>query len=168
MASIPPATADRPAPWPDTSRPGELTSSSAFGSALPSGTASEPVREPPPSAFDVCHVGVVLRAVVLVQGAVALGTMHAAADLAGWMLVFARGSVVSLWAVLLWLALSCAAKRRLARLPVAAQWLTAIALGAACTAASGSLLAASALADAAAPVGVAALASGAAIAAALF
>ncbi|HEX7384741.1 MAG TPA: sensor histidine kinase, partial [Burkholderiaceae bacterium] len=130
MPATPPATADRPA-WPDTSRPAELgTASSAFGSGAPVDIGDAPAREPAPSAFDVCHVGVVLRAVVLVQGVVALGTLFAVSDFTGWLLAFSRGSVVSLWSVLLWLALSCLARRRLARLPVPAQWAAAIALGA--------------------------------------
>ena len=59
-------TASRPASlWPESTRPSELRSS-AFGSTLFGAL-------PPPQApvalplFDVCHVGVVLRAVLFVQ-----------------------------------------------------------------------------------------------------
>jgi two-component system, LytTR family, sensor histidine kinase AlgZ len=103
-----------------------------------------------------------------VQCALALGTMYAASTFAGWVLVFARGSIVSLWAVLLWLIASCAAKGLLSRLSVPAQWAAAVSLGALCTAASGVLLVASGLGDAAWPLDLAPIASGAAIAAALF
>jgi two-component system, LytTR family, sensor histidine kinase AlgZ len=162
-------TAARPAaPWPDSSRPAD-SASSGFAGLLPEPAAARPRGDAAEgSAFDVCHVGVVLRAVLLVQCVLALGTMYAASTFAGWVLVFARGSIVSLWAVLLWLIASCAAKGLLSRLAVPAQWAAAVSLGALCTAASGVLLVASGLGDAAWPLDLAPIASGAAIAAALF
>ena len=160
----PPESSARPAvPWPDSSRPGELDASGFAG--LPAEPAA--ARGGAGSAFDVCHVGVVLRAVLLVQGVVALGTLFAAPTFGGWLLVFARASLVSLWAVLLWLIASCAASRPLARLRVPAQWAAAVALGALATALAGALLAATGFGDLPWRPELAPLASGAAVAAAL-
>ena len=82
------------------------------------------------SLFDVCHVGVVLRALLFVHAVVAVGVLFGAASLAGWMRLFVAGSGVALPAVLLWLLTACALKRVLGALPAAGQWAAAIGLGA--------------------------------------
>jgi two-component system sensor histidine kinase AlgZ len=87
----------------------------------------------PARVFDVCHVGLVLRAVLGVQMLLALGLALAAQGVAQWMFWMASGTVVSLTAVLLWLLLLCAGKRALAALAEPLQWLLVLALGAACT-----------------------------------
>ncbi|MEO8296903.1 MAG: histidine kinase [Burkholderiales bacterium] len=85
-----------------------------------------------PRVFDVCHAGVVLRAVLCVHAVVAL-VLGWRADT--WQVWLADGSlavVVVLPAVLLWLLLACLMQRALARLPRWAYWAAALALGAAC------------------------------------
>jgi two-component system sensor histidine kinase AlgZ len=84
------------------------------------------------SAFDVCHVGVVLRAVLFVHGVLALGVAFAVADASAWWRQFATTSAVALPALLVWLITACSAARPLARLPAVVQWVAAIAWGGAC------------------------------------
>ncbi len=80
----------------------------------------------------MCHVGVVLRAVLFVHAALALGVLFAASGFEQWLALLALGSSVALPATLLWLVVSCLLKDALARLPQSAQWAAAIGLGAAC------------------------------------
>ncbi|WP_240636066.1 sensor histidine kinase [Caldimonas tepidiphila] len=91
-------------------------------------------REPPApvSPFDACHVGVVLRAVLLVHAVLAVALAFTAASGWGWLLDFMRGSAVALPATLLWLVLACALKRPLATVGDAWQWAAALGLGALC------------------------------------
>ncbi len=131
---MPPTPATpRATPAADTvpSRPGEPRSS-AFGSTLFDGLAPEPAG--PAKArllFDVCHVGVVLRAVLFVHAVMAIGMLFPAADAVGWFGAVAGGSAVALPAVLSWLVAVCLLKHPLERLAPAAQWLAAVALGSA-------------------------------------
>lgn len=94
----------------------------------------------PARVFDVCHVGLVLRAVLGVQLLLALGLALAARDLQQWALWVASGTVVTLTAVLLWLLLLCSARRLLAGLAEPWQWLLVMLLGGACTLAGWLLL----------------------------
>lgn len=94
--------------------------------ALTAGPLLDPTR-----AFDVCHVGLVLRAVLGVQLMLGLGTALVAVDLGQWLLLTANGTVVTMFAVLAWLLVVCAAKRLWPRLPEPAQWLALMSLGAA-------------------------------------
>jgi two-component system sensor histidine kinase AlgZ len=89
-----------------------------------------PRRPGPDSAFDVCHVGVVLRALLYVHGVMAIGMVFAAPSFAVWLGLTAAGSSVALPGVLIWLLVLCALKRPLAAAPVALQWLAAIGFGA--------------------------------------
>ncbi len=119
-----------------STRPGDLRSS-VFGSSVLGqlDAQAQASRESGAgSAFDVCHVGVVLRAVLLVQAVMALGVLYTAASWNEWVGQLSRGSIMSLWAVVAWLTLSCALKRWLAHLPTAAQWGAAMTLGALCAA----------------------------------
>ncbi|HEX3142180.1 MAG TPA: histidine kinase [Rhizobacter sp.] len=116
----------------ELTQPGELPhSSSIFG---PTGFGPvEPGARPPlgtGSAFDVCHVGVVLRALLFVHVTLAVGVSFAAGDLKGWLTLVAMGASMALPAVLLWLVAACLLKRALAPLPPLGQWVVAIALGA--------------------------------------
>jgi len=77
----------------------------------------------------VCHVGVVLRALLFVHGVVAVGVLFAVGGAAAWLALFAAGSGIALPAVLMWLLVACALKRVLGALPAAGQWAAAIALG---------------------------------------
>ena len=115
--------------WSDTT---SLTSILGFAPTLPADAEAAGVLPlfDPERVFDVCHVGLVLRAVLGVQGLLALGLALAARDLVQWMQWMASGTVVTMSAVLLWLLLVCAARRGLARLPEPAQWLLLLSLGA--------------------------------------
>jgi two-component system sensor histidine kinase AlgZ len=128
-AARPPAT-QRDSLWPEPTRPGDLRSSvfgsTGFGTVEPARPA--PVGEG--SAFDVCHAGVVLRALIFVHAVLAVGVSFAATDFAGWLAQLAAGASVALPAVLLWLVLACLLKRLLAPLAPFPQWSLAIALGA--------------------------------------
>jgi two-component system sensor histidine kinase AlgZ len=120
-------TASRPASlWPDSTRPGDLRSqSSMFGPGLP------PRRDPSAgSAFDVCHVGVVLRALLFVHACVAVAVLFAARGFAAWMNLLALGASVALPALLMWLVVTCLLKRSLVPLRPALQWGVVVGLGA--------------------------------------
>jgi len=126
------ATSKKPDPdqasvWSDTT---SLTSILGFA---PTQTEEETVQPlfDPERVFDVCHVGLVLRAVLGVQGLLALGLAVAARDLAQWMQGMASGTVVTMSAVLLWLLLVCGTRRLLGRLPEPLQWGLLMGLGAA-------------------------------------
>ncbi|MFG6490304.1 sensor histidine kinase [Roseateles sp. BYS78W] len=84
----------------------------------------------PTRAFDVCHVGLVLRAVLGVHLLLALGAALVARDGAQWITLVANGTVVTMFASLSWLLVVCAAKRLWPRLPEPAQWFALMALGA--------------------------------------
>lgn len=84
----------------------------------------------PTRAFDVCHVGLVLRAVLGVQLLLALGMALVARDAGQWLTLTASGTVVTMFAVLSWLLVVCAAKRLWPRLAEGLQWLALMALGA--------------------------------------
>ena len=84
----------------------------------------------PTRAFDVCHAGLVLRAVLGVQLLLALGAALVAREGWQWLTLMASGTVVTLFAVLSWLLVVCAARRLWPRLPEPALWLTLMTLGA--------------------------------------
>ena len=139
MADIDP-TNDTPAPrrrpahaGPEATRPGDLTqASSVFGST--GFGPLDPIALAAPgagSAFDVCHVGVVLRALLFVHAALGVGVSFVSSDLRAWLTLLALGASVALPAVLLWLVAACLLKRQLTRLPPWAQWAAAVGLGAA-------------------------------------
>ena len=123
----------RPAsPGPESTRPGDsLQSSSIFG---PTGfgpfEAAASGRPGAGSAFDVCHVGVVLRALLFVHVTLAVGVSFASADLRAWLTLLAVAASMALPGVLLWLVVACLLKRPLARWSTAAQWVAAVGLGA--------------------------------------
>jgi len=96
------------------------------------GPGSEAGRPSPPSPFDVCHVGVVLRVVLGVQLVVALGVAFVAISPVDAVNRWALSTVVSLPASLLWLVVACAARRWLALARDGVQWGFAAALGAVC------------------------------------
>ena len=121
-------------------RPSDLRST-GFGTTAFGGLPSTAAPQFDPAAgFDVCHVGVVLRALLFVHGVLAACLLFAASTWASWLTLFAFGAGSALPAVLMWLLLLCATKHTFVTLPVAAQWGVAIGLGALCGAA-GSVLA---------------------------
>ena len=103
--------------------------STGFGATMFDVAEATP-RRGPQSAFDVCHVGVVLRALLFAHGVVAIGLVFAANSLAAWLTLTAAGASVVLPAMLIWLLAVCAFKKPLARAPLAAQWMVPIGLGA--------------------------------------
>jgi two-component system sensor histidine kinase AlgZ len=139
--------------WPESTRPGDL-------SQLPSAWPSE---APAPAVFDVCHVGVVLRALLLVQGAVMVGGLFVVRGGSEVWLRLAQNVAVALPGVLAWLLLTCALRRVWAR---HAKWAGAgvVALGALCGALGWAMGRASGVAEAAWTVGLGCAATGAALA----
>jgi two-component system sensor histidine kinase AlgZ len=84
----------------------------------------------PTRAFDVCHVGLVMRTVLGVQLLLGLGAALMARDGAQWLALTANGTVATMFASLSWLLIVCAAKRLWPRLPEPLQWAALMALGA--------------------------------------
>lgn len=90
-----------------------------------------PTARPSP-ALDVCHVGVVLRALLMVQGLVLLGLGLGAEDLRQLGTRFVEACTITVPALLIWLLVVCALRLRLAAWPPARlRWLL-MALGALC------------------------------------
>ncbi|MDH5538497.1 MAG: histidine kinase [Rhizobacter sp.] len=105
--------------------------STGFGpTAFDSAGAPGPNAPGAGSVFDVCHVGVVLRALLLVHAVLAIGVMFVADSTRAWAAQLAAGSGLALPGVLLWLLMACALRRRLGALPLPGQWLAAMAMGA--------------------------------------
>ncbi len=163
------STASTRTPDPPHARSDELRST-GFGSTAfdamamsargPSRTAA--------SAFDVCHVGVLLRALLFVHGVMAVGLLFAAGSWQGWLTLFPVGASSALPALLLWLVLLCGLKRVLEALPVPARWAVALGLGALCGAAGSVPAWWSAIGAVGIPGWLAPAAAGAAFAAVLF
>ena len=154
--------------------PGASPRSTGFGATVFDLIGDAPLskRRSPESPFDVCHVGVVLRALLFVHGVVAIGMAFAASSLAFWLPLTAAGAGVALPGVLAWLLVLCALKTPLAAAPPPAQWSAVIGLGALAAYAAAQLMAAL-FADAAAAglgalIGFCPPLAGAAMAAAIF
>jgi two-component system, LytTR family, sensor histidine kinase AlgZ len=80
--------------------------------------------------FDACQMGVVLRAVLFVELAVAVAAMYSANTAWDWVLSFSLQTGAALPATLAWLITGCVAKSWLARWQPRAQYAIAVALGA--------------------------------------
>ncbi|MBX3607835.1 MAG: histidine kinase [Piscinibacter sp.] len=104
--------------------------STGFGTTLFDTMAPAEAVPRAPAMFDLCHVGVVLRALLFVEGVTALGVLFVAPDFASWLARGAAASAVVLPAVLLWLAATCLLQARLAALAPPAQWVAVTSLGA--------------------------------------
>ena len=164
-------------PMPDTPAPviprPDEPRSTGFGTTLfdalaPAAPAAATAAAAAGSVFDVCHVGVVLRALLFVHGVLAIGVLFVAASFATWIVAFATGSSAALPAVLVWLLVACAGRRPFGALPPAGQWAVATGLGAA-SGAAGSVFVWLATGDpAGAPGWLAPALAGAALAAAMF
>ncbi len=107
----------------------------SFDESTVLGTYSMPgdehVRHPASvNVFDACNVGVVLRAVLFVEAAVAVGAMFGPGLFVDWLLRFSSLTGGVLPATLSWLIATCLLKSRLTRLSAAGQWAAGIALGA--------------------------------------
>lgn len=131
-----PASPDRTAPGrDDPDAAGQALLNSGFGASMLLEEAPLPARAGPRSAvagevFDVCHVGMVLRTVLFVEGVLLLGVMFVAPGPEAGLLQLALASGVALPGVVVWLAVACAARQRLAPLGTVAQWQVAALLGA--------------------------------------
>jgi len=161
-----------PAPGPTS---GEVPSrSTGFGTTVFDVVAPEGVvrRRGPESAFDVCHVGVVLRALLFVHATMAIGMVFGATTFASWLSLSAAGASVALPGVLIWLLVVCALKAQLTRAPLALQWFVVIGLGAVAAVSASQLILAvvpdAASAGLASLLGAGPALAGAAMAAAIF
>ncbi|SFM10055.1 sensor histidine kinase [Variovorax sp. OV329] len=94
------------------------------------GQAATATPPTPPAVFDVCQVGVVLRAVLFVQAVLAVLALFVATGPADWLGQVATLTGGALPAVLLWLVAVCALHRRMARWRPAMQYGTGAVLGA--------------------------------------
>ncbi len=125
------AAADtRPASlWPSTLRMAEGLSST-FAETRFDPLAEERARAEAHAAvaFDVCHPGLALRAVVGVQAVLAIGTLAASGR--GWWPAAGAVAFAGLLGTLLWLLPVCALRRPLRRLSAPARAAAALALGA--------------------------------------
>ena len=79
--------------------------------------------------FDACQSGVVLRAVLFVQSALAVGAMFGAASVLEWLERLALLTGGALPATLLWLLVACSCKRVLGRLGRTAHYPVGVVLG---------------------------------------
>jgi two-component system, LytTR family, sensor histidine kinase AlgZ len=84
----------------------------------------------PVLVFDACHVGVILRTVLIVEVLVAVGAMFVTHDFLRWFSLLAMLTGAALPAALLWLVLTCALKKPLQKLTRPLQWACGMALGA--------------------------------------
>jgi two-component system, LytTR family, sensor histidine kinase AlgZ len=98
------------------------------GLGLADDAAASPFA-PRVSMFDACHVGVVLRVVLLVQAVVGVGAMFSSDQTVDWLLRFSLLTGGVLPATLGWLLAVCAFKARLNRLQAPFQWLVGTVLG---------------------------------------
>ena len=113
----PTRTVDRPAPavtrpgslWGQPSRPAEARSTGFGTTVFDVAGAADTVgpRAAGGSVFDVCHAGVVLRALLFVHAVMAVGVAFNASGFRSWLALAAVGSSVALPAVLVWLLVAC-------------------------------------------------------------
>jgi two-component system, LytTR family, sensor histidine kinase AlgZ len=82
--------------------------------------------------FDVCHPGVMLRAVLFVEAVVGVGAMFGPGGWQEWLQRVALLSGAALPGTLLWVVCTCGASRVLAQLPPTVQQAVAVAWGAVC------------------------------------
>ncbi len=125
-------TASRPASlWPDSTRSTE-TQSTSFSNTRFDPVAEERARiqTQAAAAFDVCHPALALRAVLLVQGVLALVALGGADNLADWGARLAALAFGGLAGTLLWLVAVCGARRPLRQLGAAPRAAVVLAVGA--------------------------------------
>src|SRR6188768_4235667 len=98
--------------WPDSQHAGRSTT---FAASRFDPIAEERARNDALSAaaFDVCHPALALRAVLLVQAALAVAALAQATSLADWGQRQAAFAFAGIAGTLLWLVLLCAARRPL-------------------------------------------------------
>jgi two-component system sensor histidine kinase AlgZ len=96
-------------------------------SAPRSGTGLQPVVA---GAFDLCHVGAVLRVVSAFEAVLLLGTLFGSTGWLSWLLRWALANAQALPGLLAWLVVVCGLKQLLARRRKAVQWAALMGLGA--------------------------------------
>ena len=118
--------------WPDSTRAG-AGGSSSFAATRFDPLADERARldELGAAAFDVCHPALALRAVLLVQAALAVVALSQAQDLKQWLAQQATLAFGGVAATLLWLVVLCALRQPLRGLQTAVRAAAVLALGAA-------------------------------------
>lgn len=89
-----------------------------------------PALARPALVFDACHVGVVLRAVLFVEGVIGVGALYGAESLLEWIARLSLATGGALPATLAWLIAACSLKTVLQRLSTALQYTAGVALGA--------------------------------------
>ena len=101
-------------------------------STLPGTPRTEPASRHVGRAlvFDACHAGVVLRAVLFVEGVLGVGAMYGADSLPEWLARLALLTGGALPATLAWLIAACSLKTVLQRLPTTGQYAAGVLLGA--------------------------------------
>jgi len=123
-------TATRPASlWPESTRAGTST---GFAPTRFDPIAEEctRLRAQAEAAFDVCHPALALRAVLLVQVALAVAALGMAGSGADWLARQALLAYAGVGGTLLWLVAVCALRRPLARWAVAPRSAAVLGLGA--------------------------------------
>ena len=103
----------------------QMPSTESLGTTTPQTTAALPVL-----IFDACHLGVVLRAVLAVEIALAIAALYTSSSASAWLLHIAWLTSGGLPGTLIWLLLACSLKRVLHRMEGAHQYAIGIALGA--------------------------------------
>ena len=141
------------------------TTSTGFGATGFDMLAAQ--RQAAVTSFDVCHVGVVLRAVLFVHGTALIATALVSQGIDAWLRNFAGASAVTFPAVLAWLITLCLLKHVLAARSSGVRWSVAVGLGATVAVASWWLLQGAAF-ETGAMQALAAAAAGAAMSAAFF
>ncbi|CDS50430.1 Autolysin sensor kinase [Polaromonas sp. CG9_12] len=114
-----------------TTAPQDFDNSTLHGGLAPTDTiAAVSPFAPRAMLFDTCHVGVVLRVVLLVQAVAGVAAMFGTLDPLDWLLRFSLLTGGVLPATLAWLVAVCVFKGRLNRLGVSLQWLAGTVMGA--------------------------------------
>ena len=108
----------------------DLGATTLFGAVPADADSAVPGRA---SVFDVCNVGVVLRAVLLAHGALAVACAFTATGWLDWLLQSAAGASTVLPATLMWLVGACLGKHWLQAIGPASQWAVMVSLGALCS-----------------------------------
>lgn len=129
-----PATASRPMSlWPESTRPAELGHSSFAPTRFdPLQEEGARLQAQAAAAFDVCHPALALRALLLVQAALAIAALAGADSLAEWgsrQAVLAFGGVAG---TLLWLVTVCGLRPMLAKAAAPLRVALVLLLGAGC------------------------------------
>jgi two-component system, LytTR family, sensor histidine kinase AlgZ len=127
-STFPPEPSRAASLWPDTTRQGE-SRSSGFATTRFDPVAEERARlqSQAAAAFDVCHPALALRAVLLVQCALALVALGMASGAADWLQRQALMAFGGVAGTLLWLVVVCGLRQRLRRIDSA--WRSAAVLG---------------------------------------